>query len=111
MKNRSEPVAALLAGMLEMACGGTEQGVPAVCDAGAAGMSASGCDADGDGHERPDCGGDDCDDTHGHVYPGREDTCDGDDNDCDGTVDQEGAPATALRTQNRRGCPSPIACA
>ena len=42
-------------------------------------------DADGDGHDRPDLGGDDCDDGAPGVYPGAAEVCgDGVDQDCDG---------------------------
>lgn len=44
-------------------------------------------DADGDGFDDADCGGDDCDDADAAVYPGAGETCDQKDNDCDGTVD------------------------
>ncbi|MCB9746372.1 MAG: hypothetical protein H6740_27595 [Alphaproteobacteria bacterium] len=37
--------------------------------------------------------GSDCDDLDAAIYPGAEDTCDGEDNDCDGSVDND---ATAL---------------
>jgi hypothetical protein len=41
-------------------------------------------DADGDGHNSIETGGDDCDDTDPHTYPGAEELCDGVDNDCSG---------------------------
>lgn len=45
----------------------------------------TGADADGDGHEATDCGGDDCDDSNSSRYPGNEEVCDseGVDEDCD----------------------------
>ncbi|MCO4743432.1 MAG: hypothetical protein KC912_01500 [Proteobacteria bacterium] len=46
-----------------------------------------GCDADDDGFRSLLCGGDDCDDTLATVYPGADEVCDYEDNDCDGTVD------------------------
>ena len=41
---------------------------------------------------------DDCNDWHADSYPGAEETCDGQDNDCDGTTDEEGVAATSTRT-------------
>jgi hypothetical protein len=47
-------------------------------------------DADGDGYLDPACtGGDDCDDSDPNVNPGAEDVCDGQDNDCDGYIDED----------------------
>ncbi len=43
-------------------------------------------DGDGDGHADMSCGGDDCNDSVDSVHPGAEETCDGYDSDCDGTV-------------------------
>ncbi len=48
-------------------------------------------DGDMDGHPPLVCGGDDCDDSRASVYPGRTETCNGMDDDCDGNVDD--APA------------------
>ncbi|MFO7178407.1 MAG: putative metal-binding motif-containing protein [Pseudomonadota bacterium] len=53
-------------------------------------------DADGDGHRAPLAGfapgepgacGDDCDDRNALAHPGRTETCDGLDNDCNGVID------------------------
>src|SRR3954469_25210689 len=85
---------ALLGAAAVTACSGSSHvATPAPCQtAGAAGEAgASSCDADGDGHPRPSCGGDDCDDTRADIYPGAVDTCDGDDNNCDGVVDENNA--------------------
>jgi hypothetical protein len=53
-------------------------------------------DADGDGHDTLQCGGDDCDDNDPHRFPGNPEVCDaqGHDEDCDpttfGTRDSDG---------------------
>ncbi|NOY92649.1 MAG: integrin [Deltaproteobacteria bacterium] len=44
-------------------------------------------DADGDGYDSVDCGGDDCDDAKASVNPEAVEVCDGEDNDCDGLDD------------------------
>ena len=54
---------------------------------GEAGASGESCDQDRDGHEMVTCGGDDCDDARIDIFPGADDVCDGDDNDCDEVVD------------------------
>lgn len=43
-------------------------------------------DADGDGHDAIDCGGDDCDDADANRFPGNAELCDGHDEDCDPTT-------------------------
>lgn len=54
-------------------------------------------DADGDGFERDDCGGDDCDDRDASVRPGATEICvDGLDNDCNGFADQADTCAGGL---------------
>lgn len=55
-------------------------------------------DKDGDGHAPQVYGGDDCDDSNNVVYPGAAEICDGEDNNCDGVID------------NAAACPSGESC-
>ena len=65
------------------------------CEAGA--CVVPGCqDADNDGHEDAACGGSDCDDTDDGVYPGAPERCDGQDDDCDGAIDEDEVDCAAL---------------
>ncbi len=48
-------------------------------------------DADGDGYVNVDLGGDDCDDDDAAVNPGASESCNGVDDDCDDTVDEDDA--------------------
>lgn len=90
---------ALACGLALAACGnGGSDGSSA--DAGP-GAGEPGCvDGDGDGHGRPSCGGDDCDDSAADTFPGAEDSVgDGVDSSCDGLdgidADQDGHLALA----------------
>lgn len=47
------------------------------------------CDSDGDFFLKEDCGGTDCDDNAGNVYPGHIEICDGKDNDCSNGPDAD----------------------
>ena len=50
------------------------------------------CDEDGDGFDATGaCGGSDCDDTDASVYPGAPEYCNGIDDDCDSTIDEDTA--------------------
>ncbi len=46
----------------------------------------------------------DCDDTQSTVYPGNPEVCDGLDNDCNGTIDEETASATVSPAGTASGC-------
>ncbi len=46
-------------------------------------------DADGDGYDSADFGGSDCDDKSASDHPGADEACDGVDNDCDGSIDED----------------------
>lgn len=74
---------------------GSRGAVQEPCDAAApqtdAGDGSAGCDQDGDGYASTACGGDDCDDTRQDIHPGAAEVCDGDDNDCDSTADENDA--------------------
>ncbi len=68
----------------------------------AAGLYCSCRDGDQDGHYADDCGGDDCDDEDAAVSPSAEESCNGKDDDCDGSLlageedqDQDGHLACA----------------
>ena len=53
-------------------------------------------DADADGYDDVDCGGDDCDDDDANVNPGQAEILDAEDQDCDGYIDEGVLPAGAV---------------
>ncbi len=83
----------------------------------AGGIARAQCpvDADGDGHISVACGGDDCDDTDGSIFPGApEIPADGIDQDCDGLemcyADQDGdgwGDPNSFVTSSDFSCQSP----
>jgi hypothetical protein len=64
-------------------------------------------DKDEDGHPPQVCGGDDCDDGDGDRFPGRAETCDGRDNDCDGDVDDGATCLNPLKKCEGGACQCP----
>jgi len=65
-------------------------GVDSDCD------GESDYDADADGYDADDWGGDDCDDETELVNPARDERCDEIDNNCDGEIDEDGALGSLL---------------
>ncbi|MBI5535280.1 MAG: SUMF1/EgtB/PvdO family nonheme iron enzyme [Deltaproteobacteria bacterium] len=59
-------------------------------------------DTDGDGHPPIACGGDDCNDSNNAAHPGAQETCDGQDQDCDGIAD-DGATCPDAKEQCQQG--------
>ncbi len=65
------------------------------CDAQQRECAFGPLDADGDAHVAARCGGDDCDDASGATFPGAAELCNGQDDDCNGLLDDASAPVVA----------------
>lgn len=84
---------------------------PLLCDEAAGRCESPGCefpDADGDGREAIECGGDDCDDADATRFPGNVETCDAIDQDCDpytfGDLDADGDGFVSATCCNEDTC-------
>lgn len=69
-------------------CSSPDACIVAHCDAASASCQYTVLDGDHDGAAPVVCGGDDCDDAHANVGPLATDTCNGIDDDCDGSTDE-----------------------
>jgi hypothetical protein len=61
------------------------------CDAASSVCAFDVLDKDRDKHIPQVCGGDDCNDADINIHPGAVETCNGDDDNCNGTIDEETA--------------------
>jgi hypothetical protein len=77
------PLRSLLAALFALSVAGCD------CQDSEPGDTAALRDDDDDGYIALDDGGDDCDDGDATVYPGAPEICDGQDDDCDGLVDED----------------------
>jgi MYXO-CTERM domain-containing protein len=87
-----------------VAQGSSATAASSAATSGQSAYCASVCDQDGDGSKNSKCkaSGYDCDDTDSGVYPGAAETCDGEDDDCDGSTD-EGVTSTYYRDADSDG--------
>lgn len=66
------------------------------CDAASSVCIFDALDKDADKHLPQVCGGDDCNDANAMVHPGAGESCNGDDDNCNGTIDEETAENTPI---------------
>lgn len=78
------------------------------CDLSTSTCTFTWLDVDHDGHVTLACGGDDCDGSDPNVYPGATEICDGKDDDCDGSID-ENATCPGLKQCTGGICACPVA--
>jgi hypothetical protein len=75
------------------------------CDAASSVCLFDLLDKDGDKHVPYICGGDDCNDANGNIHPNATEVCNGDDDNCNGIVDEE-AEANAPMCNRTEVCTS-----